>query len=124
MNDHPVDRLLAAWGAWVRRENSTNLGYSQVQYSEYIARAHSATGYVDLDPDVPRLDEIIRHTLAYAPRRMLELRYVQGLPDKAAAKLMSISRQEFNRMVNLIVLPQLRFSWDGCHDKKGVAPVS
>lgn len=113
--DHPVDELLIAWGSWCRRENDTNLGYAQVQYTEYIARASSATGYVDLDPDVPVLDELIRKTLAYAPRRMLELRYVQGLPDKTAGRLLSLTRTEFNKILNMSVLPQLRHSWDCAH---------
>lgn len=113
MIDHPVDSLLPDWAAWVRRENDAGLGYSQVQYSEYIAKATSATGYTgDFDPRILRLDKLIRLQLAYTPRRMLELRYVYGLPDKKAAQLLSLDRPSYNKMLNVIVLPQLRHSWD------------
>ncbi len=111
--DHPVDDLLPAWAQWVRRENDAGLGYSQVKYSEYIARSTSATGYGgDFDPRIAELDGLIRKQLAYTPRRMLELRYVYGLPDKRAAAVLSLDRSGFNKMLNMIVLPQLRHAWD------------
>src|SRR5574343_1364666 len=100
--DHPVADLLPAWGAWVRRENDSGLGYSQVQYAELVSRANSATDYVNLDPDVPRLDKLIREHLAYTPRRMLELRYVYHLPDKRVGHLLRLSRSEVNKMINVI----------------------
>lgn len=110
--DHPVDSLLSSWGAWCRRENNAGLGYSQVAYNEFIARSTSATGFVDFDPAILRLDGLIRQHLAYTPRRMLELRYVNNLPDKTAGRLLSMSRQEFCRVLNIAVLPQLRHAWD------------
>ena len=111
--DHPVDSLLSEWGQWVRRENDAGLGYSQVQYSEYIARDTSATGYTgDFDPRITKLDQLIRKHLAYTPRRMIELRWAYGLPDKKAAQIMSLDRVSYNRMLNVIVLPQLRHAWD------------
>lgn len=118
MIEHPLDGgLLQAWGSWVRAENDSGLGYAQVQYAELIARATSATGWSgDFDPRISELDHIIRTQLAHTPRRMLELRYVYRLTDKRAAAILKMSRQEFNRGLHMLVLPQLRHAWD-CHDK-------
>lgn len=112
MGDHQVDRLLPEWGAWLRRENAGALGYAQVRYREMVARASSASDVPSVDPDVPRLDAIVRKHMAGVAVQMLRLRYEHGLPDKTSAKHLRMSRSEFNRMLNLIVLPQLRLQWD------------
>jgi hypothetical protein len=111
--DHPVDTLLPDWGAWVRKENRTGLGYSQVQYAEMIARSTSASGWnPHVDLDVTRLDELIRKELPPHGITVLVLRYVQMLPDKRAAVLMRLSRSELSKLRSMFVMPALRQAWD------------
>jgi DNA-directed RNA polymerase specialized sigma subunit len=111
--DHPVDEILPAWGRWARLENRSGLGYAQVQYSEMIARSTSATDWNPrLDPEIVRLDEIIRTRLANPAKFIIISRYRDGLTDKIVATKFGVSRSQLNRMLHLVVLPQLRHEWD------------
>ena len=111
--DHSVDHLLPSWGAWARRENhATGLGYSRVQYAELIARSTSASDYHSTDPDILRLDKIIRTRLATESMAIVRWRYEYQLPDKAIAARLKLSRPTVNQMLHRIVLPQLRLEWD------------
>ena len=122
--DHPVDNLLPDWGAWARRENNSGLGYAQVQYSEMIARATSASEWnPHYDPKVALLDSLIRSRLANPSRKIIVLKWVDRLPDKTVADQFGISRSHLNRILHLVVLPQLRHEWDCCNTIP-LAPVA
>lgn len=111
--DHPVDRLLPDWGAWLRAENRSGLGYSQVQYAEFVARSTSATDWHPrVDPDILRMDAMIRTRLAADSIAILRYRYQYELPDKITAAKLGLSRQVVNQMLHRVVLPQLRLEWD------------
>ena len=118
--DHPVDRyLLADWGAYCRRENQSGLGFAQVQYKELVARSTSATGWnPKVDPDILRFHRIVTERMAPEARRVLVCRWVYQWPEKKTASDMKISRSHVNRMLHLVILPQLRMEWDRSVESK------
>ena len=111
---HPVDHLLTEWGAWVRRENRVFGGYAQVGYAEHIQASHSASDWVQtqVDPEILAMDALIRTQLPPFSRQCMVERYVNQLPDGRAARLVKISRSEYNKLMNRTILPQVRHLWN------------
>lgn len=110
--DHPVDTLLAPWGLYLRHANDPGLGYAQSGYAERIGKSYSATDYVDIDPDVLRLDELVRKWLPPLSIAILRATYEYGWKDAITAREHKLTRSEVSRMRTRIIIPALRIAWD------------
>lgn len=83
--DHPMHRYLCAWARYVARENRANvLGYAQSSYTEMVGQGSYRSDGLPVDPDVLRMDEIIKHRIPRLCVTALWQHYV--LPGESKTK--------------------------------------
>lgn len=121
LRTHYVDELLTNWAAWVVKANRGKLGYAMGGYAERIGTSSRTDDHSpDIDPDVPRLDDLIRK-LPSLLFDIVWLHYV--VPGGVKTKRGGLSETEYFARVRL-AKEVLRNAWDEYCEKKQVASAA